>query len=169
MRDVHRLTMEWWIGELRNLTEKVQKEEEKRQARERTKAEKLLGDYKTYADAQDAYGCGVITEKQFDRIVDLLERASPMEDDLYRAKIDLLQDLYREQKAILNGVQEEEPSGSVLADTIAGLRQCAKAVDVTDCHGCPFRSDGWFGVGCRQDLMRAALALLEGGAKGGHF
>lgn len=162
--DVRKKMREWWIGELRSLTEKVQKEEEKRQNRERTKAEKLLGEYRTYADAQDAYGCGVITERQFDRIVDLLEKANPMEDDLYRAKMELLQEIYREQKALLSG--EPAPSGASghLADDVrAGLRQCIRAVDVTDCHGCPFRSDGWFGVGCRQDLMRAALALVEGG------
>ena len=92
----------WWVSELKAITVRVQREEEKRQTRERTKAERLLGEYQTYADAQDAYGCGVITEKQFDRIVDLLEKAQPVESKLYRAKIELLSELYQEQKQLLD-------------------------------------------------------------------
>ncbi|MBQ5758417.1 MAG: hypothetical protein IIV93_07885 [Clostridia bacterium] len=91
----------WWIDELKAITARVMKEEEKRQAKERTKLEKRLGEYRTYADAQDAYGCGVINEKQFDRIVDLLEKLRPAESDLYRMKMDLLSELYQEQKKIL--------------------------------------------------------------------
>ncbi len=101
-QDVNVQMRKWWLSELRAITARVQREEEKRQTKEREKAEKLLGEYKTYADAQDAYGCGVITERQFDRIVDLLERAKPVESDLYRAKIELLQELYQEQKKLLD-------------------------------------------------------------------
>lgn len=48
-----------------------------------------------------------------------------------------------------------------IKETIEGLKKCVKAVDITDCHDCPFRSDGWFGVGCRQELMQTALDLLK--------
>jgi hypothetical protein len=108
MKDVHIELWKWWLAELKAITARVQREEEKRQARERTKAEKLLGEYRTYADAQDAYGCGVITERQFDRIVDLLERSQPVESDLYRAKIDLLTEIYQEQKKFLEDAERWE-------------------------------------------------------------
>ena len=102
MQDINAQLRRWWIGEIKDLTARVTAEEEKRQNRERKKAEKLLGEYRTYADAQDAYGCGVITERQFDRIVNLLEQSQPVESDLYRAKIELLTELYQEQKKILD-------------------------------------------------------------------
>lgn len=107
-QDINIQMRKWWIDELRAITARVQREEEKRQARERTKAEKLLGEYQTFQDAQDAYGCGVITEKQFDRITDLLERIRPVESDLYRAKIELLQELYQEQKKLLEDWEKWE-------------------------------------------------------------
>lgn len=100
-KSIDRQLREWWLNELGNLTGKVMREEERRQDRQRDKAEKLLGEYRTYADAQEAYGCGVITEKQFDRIADLLERTKPVESRLYREKLNLLQELYQEQKKIL--------------------------------------------------------------------
>lgn len=84
------------------LTAKVMREEEKRQERKRTKAEKALGEYKSYYEIQEAYGCGVITARQFDRLTELLEESQPEEDELYRAKIELLQEEYQEQKAILD-------------------------------------------------------------------
>ena len=108
MRDVNIQLRKWWLDELKTISARVLKEEEKRQARQQAKAEKLLGEYRTYADAQDAYGCGVITEKQFDRIVDLQERAKPVESDLYRAKVELLTELYQEQKKILEDADRWE-------------------------------------------------------------
>ncbi len=98
----------WWLSELRAITARVQKEEEKRQTRERTKAEKLLGEYQTFADAQDAYGCGVITKRQYHRILDLLEQMKPVESDLYHAKIELLEELYTEQKKLLDDWEQWE-------------------------------------------------------------
>jgi len=112
-KDVEIRLREWWISEIKAMTDKVMKEEAKRQERERKKADKLLGEYQSYADAQDAYGCGVITEKQFDRIVDLLEKRNPAEDALYNAKIELLQELYQEQKKILDDrIRFEEAMGN---------------------------------------------------------
>ena len=94
-------TWKWWLNELKAITARVAKEEEQRQTRARLKAEKLLGEYQTYQDAQDAYGFGVISERQFNRIIKLLEDANPKESELYRAKVELLQEFYQAQKKIL--------------------------------------------------------------------
>lgn len=101
MEDINIEMRRWFIKELQELTHKIMKEEEKRQERERKQAEKRLGEYRTYNDLQDAYGCGVITEKQFDRLATLLERSRPVESRLYKAKRELLEELYTEQKEIL--------------------------------------------------------------------
>jgi len=95
----------WWLDEIRAITEKVIREEEKREEKAREKNLKKLGDYRTYNDIQEAYGVGVITEKQFDRLADLLEKSQPEPDALYRAKIELLQEIYSEQKALLEECQ----------------------------------------------------------------
>ena len=110
--DVNIQMRKWWIAELQAITARVVAEEEKRQARERTKYEKRLGEYRTYADAQDAYGCGVITERQFDRSVDMLEKSQPVESDLYRAKMELLTEMYQEQKKILEDAERWEATHS---------------------------------------------------------
>ena len=91
----------WWIDQIREITAKVVKEEEKRQEKVRAKNLKKLGDYRTYSDIQDAYGVGVITEKEFDRLAELLEKSDPEPDTLYREKMNLLQELYQEQKKII--------------------------------------------------------------------
>ena len=90
----------WWMGQIQRLIEEVTAQEQKRQDKIRRQNLKKLGDYKTYNDIQEAYGVGVITEKQFDRLVDILENSNPEPDDLYRAKLDLLQEIYQEQKKI---------------------------------------------------------------------
>ena len=100
-RDINIQLREWWIAELKAITQKVMNAEAKRQTREREKWEKKLGDYQTFADAQDAYGCGVLTEKQYNRILEMQEKAKPKDDELYRAKLDLLQELYKTQKEFL--------------------------------------------------------------------
>ena len=100
-KDVDIAMREWWLGELGALTEKVMKQEEKRQERERAKGEKALGEYRSYADIQDAYGCGAITERQYDRLMDALEKRNIRPDSLYEAKLELLQEEYQEQNAIL--------------------------------------------------------------------
>ena len=63
----------WWMGEVKALTQKVMEQEAKRQAKAQAKSERLLGEYRTYADVQDAYGCGVISARKRDRLFDLLE------------------------------------------------------------------------------------------------
>lgn len=95
----------WWMGELKELTRKVMEQEEKRQARERKQSEKMMGDYRTYADIQDAYGMGVITERKRDKLMDLLEKANPEEDRIYRMKLDMLREMYQIAK---NAVEERK-------------------------------------------------------------
>ena len=92
----------WWMARLRELTDKVNQEEEKRQAKARRAAEKSMGEYKTYADIQDAYGCGVISAKKRDRLFDLLEMQEIKPDGLYEAKIELLSELYQQAKQIFS-------------------------------------------------------------------
>lgn len=90
----------WWIAKILQTIVEVKEQEQKRQDKVRRQNLKKLGDYKTYNDLQDAYGCGVITEKQFDRLADLLEKSDPNPDIVYLEKINLLEEIYREQKQI---------------------------------------------------------------------
>ncbi|MBO7709887.1 MAG: hypothetical protein J6S83_05430 [Lachnospiraceae bacterium] len=92
----------WWIARLRELTDKVNQEEEKRQAKVRRGVERQLGEYKTFADVQDAYGCGVISEKKRDRLYDLLEKQNVDPDWFYEAKIQLLSELYQTARKIFS-------------------------------------------------------------------
>ena len=92
----------WWMAKLRDLIEKVKKEEEKRQERAKRGVEKQLGEYKTFADVQDAYGCGVISEKKRDRLYDLLEKQNIEPDRMYEAKMNLLTELYQTAKQIFS-------------------------------------------------------------------
>ena len=50
----------------------LDKTTERTKAEKRAKLEELM-EYKTYNEAQDAYGWGMITEKEFDQICDMLE------------------------------------------------------------------------------------------------
>ena len=90
----------WWMARLQELTEQVNKEEEKRQAKVRRGVERQLGEYKTFADVQDAYGCGVISAAKRDRLYDLLEKQNVEPAKLYEAKIALLTELYQTAKQI---------------------------------------------------------------------
>ena len=90
----------WWMARLKELTDKVNKEEEKRQAKVRRGVERQLGEYKTFADVQDAYGCGVISEAKRDRLYDLLEKQNVEPDWFYEAKISMLTELYQTAKQI---------------------------------------------------------------------
>ena len=92
----------WWMARLRELTDKVNQEEEKRQAKVKRAAERSMGEYKTYADIQDAYGCGVISARKRDRLFDLLEQTNVEPDKLYEAKISLLTELYKTAKQIFS-------------------------------------------------------------------
>lgn len=101
-KDTDLLMREWWVNELQSITKRVIAEEEKRQARELKKAQKKMGDFQTYADLQDAYAVGAITEREFNKLADALEKREPRHSALYEAKLELLQELYSEQKKILD-------------------------------------------------------------------
>ena len=92
----------WWMAKLRELTDKVNKEEEKRQAKVRRGVEKQLGEYRTFADVQDAYGCGVISSAKRDKLYDLLEKQEASPDKMYEAKIALLSELYQTARQIFS-------------------------------------------------------------------
>lgn len=98
----------WWIDQIRKITQQEMAAEEKRQEKVKRQNLKKLGEYKTYNDIQEAYGVGVITEKQFDKLADLLEKSNPEPDKLYLAKMDLLQEIYQEQKKLYAELLEWE-------------------------------------------------------------
>lgn len=97
----------WWMGEIKALTQKVNDTEARRQTRAREKSEKLMGEYRTFADIQDAYGMGVINSRKRDRLYDLLEGLQPEEDPLYRAKLELLSELYQTAKQAVEDHKHE--------------------------------------------------------------
>ena len=96
---------QWMLGEINVLTDKTLRLEQRRQERVRARNAQILEEYPTYEDAHEAYGCGAITERQFEKIQEILEDAQGG-NELFEAKLDLLQDLYQEQKAILRDLQD---------------------------------------------------------------
>ena len=94
------LLQSWWMAKLQELMAKVNQEEEKRQAKVKRGVERQLGEYRTFADVQDAYGCGVISAAKRDRLYDLLEKQEVYPDKMYEAKIALLSELYQTAKQI---------------------------------------------------------------------
>ena len=93
---------EWWIGEVKALTQKVITTEEKRQAKLSAAAAKMMGEgFRTYNDIQDAYGMGIITERKRDRLVELLEQREPEPDRLFKMKLELLQEVVETAKRVI--------------------------------------------------------------------
>jgi hypothetical protein len=108
MSDKEKIKLQqWWMEQLRDLTRKVMKEEEKRLENAKKKCFSLLGEYSSIDDINEAYGVGNITEKQRDRLVDLWERANDGGDPLYEAKITLLQEAYEEAQRIMQELGQE--------------------------------------------------------------
>lgn len=95
------LLREWWLKELGDLTEKVIREEERRQIREGEKGRRALEGYGDRRDIEDAYAYGMITERKYNLLIRAWEQTEPKESNLYQMKIELLQELYEEQKTIL--------------------------------------------------------------------
>lgn len=93
----------WWMGELRTITQRLISQEEKRQEKAAKAAEKLMGDYQTYNDIQDAYGMGMITEKKQMKLLDLLEdkNRARQSSRLYQMKMDMLAELYEIARQIV--------------------------------------------------------------------
>lgn len=92
----------WWLGELKALTKKVLAQEEKRQERIRNKNEQMLGDFgiERREDIDDLYAYGTITERKREKLIELWEQKQTP-DEMYEAKIDLLQDMYQTAKEII--------------------------------------------------------------------
>jgi hypothetical protein len=100
----------WWMNELKKITNKVMEAESKRQAKETKKNYDLLADYKSESEIYDAYGCGIITERKKDKLLDLWEKREALEGDdpLYQMKLTLLSELYQTAKRII----DDEKKGS---------------------------------------------------------
>ena len=108
MTDVQKIQLQrWWQEELRALTRKVMAQEEKRQQKAKTKAEAALADYCSRDDIIDAYGMDMITKKQKDKLLDLWDQVNDGGDDMYRAKIDMLQEFYTDSIQIMRDLGQE--------------------------------------------------------------
>lgn len=68
------------IKKLATAISALQKTADRQKAEKTAKREKLL-EYKTYNEAQDAYGYGFITEEEFDEIVEFLEKSQAIVDE----------------------------------------------------------------------------------------
>lgn len=109
MTDVHKVKLQrWWMEQLRGITRKTMQAEDKRQQKARAKAVKDLADLniERREDIDDLYGYGVITDRKRDKLLDLFDQIENP-DELYQAKIDLLQDAYSEAQKILRDIGQE--------------------------------------------------------------
>ena len=68
------------IKKLETAINALQKTADRQKAEKEAERAKLL-EYKTYTEAQDAYGWGLITEEEFDRIVEFLESSQKVVDE----------------------------------------------------------------------------------------
>lgn len=68
------------IKKLATAISALQKTADRQKAEKTAKREKLL-EYKTYNEAQDAYGYGFITEEEFDEIAEFLEKSQQIVDE----------------------------------------------------------------------------------------
>ena len=108
MTDVQKIQLQrWWQEELRALTRKVMAQEEKRQQKTKSKAEAALAEYCSRDDILDAYGCDMITEKQKDKLLDLWDQVNEGGNEMYRAKIDLLQEFYSDSIQVMRDLGQE--------------------------------------------------------------
>jgi hypothetical protein len=101
-RDVIAL-QSWWMGELSTLTKKLMDHEEKRQQKAKANALKMFGDLsiERREDIDDLYGYGVISDKKREKLIDMWEQGEHP-TGLYQAKLDLLQDAYRDAKQVIS-------------------------------------------------------------------
>lgn len=109
MTDVQKIQLQrWWMEQLRVITRKVMENESKRQEKEKKKAAKMIGnmEIEKREDIDDLYGYGVITEKQRERLIDAFEK-SQEPDEMYEAKIELLQEAYTEAQRIMRDLGQE--------------------------------------------------------------
>lgn len=109
MTDAQKIKLQrWWMEQLREVTRKTMQADDKRQKKARDKAAVMIGDLgiERREDIDELYAYGSITARQRDKLIDLLEKVEEP-DELYQAKIDLLQDAYSEAKSILRDLGQE--------------------------------------------------------------
>ena len=68
------------IKKLETAISALKKTADRQKAEREAEREKML-EYKSYAEAQDAYGWGLITEEEFDKIVEFLESSQEAVDE----------------------------------------------------------------------------------------
>ena len=68
------------IKKLETAINALQKTADRQKAEKQAEREKMLA-YKSYNEAQDAYGWGLITEEEFDAIVEFLESSQEIVDE----------------------------------------------------------------------------------------
>ncbi len=109
-RDQEIMLRKWWMEQLRGITKRLMEAEERRVETDRVKAQKQLGDYQTENDIQEAYAYGQITDAKREKLLDLLEKkdGAAAESEMYRLKLDFLQEDYQHQKELLENLTMEE-------------------------------------------------------------
>jgi hypothetical protein len=109
MTDVQKVKLQrWWMEQLREITRKTMEAEDKRQVKARAAAVAVLGSLaiERREDIDELYGYGEITEKKRDKLYDIFDQAED-HDELYQAKIDLLQDAYAEAHQVMRDLGQE--------------------------------------------------------------
>lgn len=98
----------WWMEQLRAMTRKIMADEEKRQEKVRKKTAEAFGDLaiERREDIDDLYGYGVITDRQREKLINMFEKENEP-DEIYKAKIDLLQDAYEEAHRVMLNLGQE--------------------------------------------------------------
>lgn len=109
-RDQEIMLRKWWLEQLRGITKKLMDAEARRIEAERVKAQKMLGDFQTEIDVQEAYAFGMITDAKRAKLLDLLEKkdGAAAESEMYHLKIDFLTEDYQHQKELLENLTMEE-------------------------------------------------------------
>ena len=109
MTDVQKVKLQrWWMEQLREVTRKTMQAEDKRQKKARAKVTEELANFsiERREDIDDLYGYGVITDRKREKLIDLFDQAED-HDELYQAKMDLLQDAYAEAQQIMRDLGQE--------------------------------------------------------------
>ena len=109
MTDAQKIKLQrWWMEQLRAITRKTMQAEDKRQQKARAKAVKELANFsiERREDIDDLYGYGVITDRKREKLIELFD-GMVNHDELYQAKMDLLQDAYAEAQQVMRDLGQE--------------------------------------------------------------
>ena len=99
---------EWWVKQLKLLTWKVIGQEAKRRERVQQKNADALSEYKNANEIQEAYGMGIITEKKYEKLLDMWEESYGSESKTYEYEVDILEDVFQEAKRVLEELKGEK-------------------------------------------------------------